>query len=127
MVLAEVFDQLANGTNLVRIQANGWFVQNDQFRLVDKGVGQPNALLVTFGEVANDFTVDISQPALLHDGLGALAAAAALESFKRRAKAKVFTHPHVAMQRVIFRHVADAPTDLISLAEDVSSRHAHGP
>ena len=73
MRAGQALDQLADGANLVWVQADGGFVQDDQFRLMDQGVGQADALAEAFGELADDAAADFGQPALFHDGVDAAA------------------------------------------------------
>ncbi len=39
----KAFDQLPDRPDLVRIEADGWLVQDDQFRFMHQRVGQPDA------------------------------------------------------------------------------------
>ena len=119
VVARQVFDQLSHGTDLVRVQPDRRFVQNDQLRFVHQRVGQANALAVTFGQVADNPAAHVRQPALLHHDLSTTAAAADAESFQSRAKLEVFAHAHVKVQRIVLRHVADAPPHCVGLGKNV--------
>ena len=50
MVPAQFLDVLAYRADLVRIQPDCRFVENEQFRLVHQRIGQPHALAIAFGE-----------------------------------------------------------------------------
>jgi len=52
--LGEIFYQLPNRSDLVRIQADSRFIQNDQFRLMHQGISQSDSLTKPFGKVADD-------------------------------------------------------------------------
>ena len=53
--------------DLVRVQADGRLVQDDQFRLMHQRVRQADALPIAFGELADDAPAHIGQAALFHD------------------------------------------------------------
>gem|GEM_PF-6703293 len=63
----KALDELTHGADLVRIQSNRRFIQDDQFRLMDQSVGQSHPLAVALGELADDFAAHFGQLALLHD------------------------------------------------------------
>ena len=44
--------------------------------------------------------------------------------FQPRAKFQILAHAHVDVERIILRHVADAPPHLVSLRKNIKSRHA---
>ena len=52
---------------LVRVQAVGGFVQNQQVRFTPQGVRQAHALSVAFGKGADHLAAHGVQAALLHD------------------------------------------------------------
>ena len=65
----KVFDKLAHRADLVRIQADRRFVQDDELGLVHQGVRQADALPVPFGKMSDDPPADVGQRALLRDGI----------------------------------------------------------
>ena len=121
----QTFDELADGTNLVRVETDGWLVENDELRLVDQRIGEADTLLVTLRQMANDAMADVLQPALFHHRVHPLAGLGAAQTLQAGAKSQILLHPHVAMQRVVLRHVADAPAHFIRLGENIEARHAH--
>ena len=50
MVPAQFLDVLAYRADLVRIQPDCRFVENEQFRLMHQCIGQADALAIAFGE-----------------------------------------------------------------------------
>src|SRR6185437_16118896 len=95
-------------------------------RLVHERIGETDALTVAFGQVPDDLPPHVGQTALLHHNVNAFAAAPDAKAFQPGAELEVFAHPHVEMQRVVFRHVTDAPSDVVSLAENIEARNARG-
>ena len=57
--VSEILDELSHGSNLVGIQADGRFVQDNQFRFVDQRIGQPDALPEAFRKLADDPSADL--------------------------------------------------------------------
>ena len=52
MVASERLDQLARLDNLLRIQSGGRFVEHEDVRVVENGLGQAHPLPVTLRELA---------------------------------------------------------------------------
>ena len=120
----EAFDQLPHRPDLARVEADGRFVQNDQFRLMHQRVRQTDALPVAFRKLADDAAAHVRQAALLHHRRDALAGTPPAEALEPRAEFQVFPHAHFGVQRVVLRHVADAAAHLRRLMKHVEARHA---
>ena len=54
VLLAEVLDEVAHLPDLVRVEADGRLVEDEQVRLGDEGFGEADALAVALGKVADD-------------------------------------------------------------------------
>src|SRR3954469_8086169 len=89
VLFAEILDELADGADLVWVQANGGLVQDNQFRFVDKRVRQANALAITFGKLADDSLVDIRERTLFEDRFHPLAGPREAQALEARAEPKI--------------------------------------
>ena len=58
---------------LIRDEADGGFVEDEEVGLVDKRVGEAHALTVTFGKVADDFLSGLGEAAEFEDITNAFA------------------------------------------------------
>ena len=58
----------------------------------------------------------VCQAALLHHHIHALARVFPAQALQPGAEFQVFPHPHVQVQRVVLRHVADAAAHLAGFA-----------
>ena len=77
---------LAHGTDLVRIQADGGFVQNQKFRFMHQSIGQPDALAEAFGEFPDHAALDLTQIKLLNHILHPVAAGGSVQPLESGAK-----------------------------------------
>ncbi len=123
MAVPQFLDQLPHRANLVRVQPDGRFVQDNQFRLMHQGVGQADPLAVSFGKMADDPLADLAQAALGDDRIDPFARTAVAQPFEPRPKFQVFPHPHVVVQRIVLRHVANTAAHLVGLRKNIQSRH----
>ena len=123
MPLAQLLDQGADRADLVRIEADGRLVQDDEVRFVHQRIGEPDALAESFRELADDAFLDVDQAALLEHGVHPFPAAPPAEALQPRAELQELPHPHVEMDGVVLRHVADPPPHLVRLVEDIETRH----
>ncbi len=126
MALTQLADEVARLPDLAGVEPVGRLVEDEEFRLVDEGVGESHALAVAFREGADDLALDGGEAAgihrLVHRGLRL----AVDEPLEPGAEAEVFPDAQVGIERHVFRHVADAPTDLDGVLVDVVSRHRRG-
>ena len=107
MVAAQIANQVANKAYLIRVQSDGWLVENQELWFVAHRIRQPHALPVAFGQVADDLFFHILQPAKLQHIADALLEAAAWNTLEGRTVTKELMNPHVGVKRDIFRHVAN--------------------
>ena len=66
-LLAELADELARLPYLVGVEPDRRLVEDEDGRVVDEGLGQPDALAVALGELPYQPPLDVVDPALLHD------------------------------------------------------------
>ena len=120
----QTFDERTHETYLVRIKPDGRFVEDDQIRLVNDGIRQPDTLFVAFGKLTDDALAHIRETALLENRINAVPRASATQAFQPRAKLEVFADAHLVVQRIIFRHVTDATTHFLGIVKHIVARHA---
>ena len=125
MLTGQVLDELANRPDLVWVQPQGRFVENDQLRLMHQSVGQTDPLLIALGQVPNNAFLYVGQAALVQHGIDSLAGLRAAQPLQAGAELQVFAHPHIPMQRVVFRHVTDAAPHFVGLVKHVVAGHTH--
>src|SRR5690606_37372080 len=63
--LAQRMNQAANVLHLLRVEADGWLVENQHFRVVDERLRQPDTLPHPFGERADQAALPVVHPDLL--------------------------------------------------------------
>ncbi len=124
MFFAEVADEFTNLADLIRVEAVGGFVEDEELWAVDEGIGQSDALAVSFGQGGDHFFPHVGQAAQVHDFTDALAAVAAAQSFEASAEVEVFLDAKVIVQRDIFRHVTDFAPRFEGVGEDVVTGHS---
>ena len=124
--LAQVFDQLPHLADLVRIEADGRLVEDEQIRIMQERVGQTHALAVAFGQGADQLLLHVAQAAQFLHRIGPLAFGPSADAFQGRPVFEVFLHAHLGIKGHVFRHVADTRAHLAGLAGHVEPGHA-GP
>lgn len=67
VLVTELLDESTDGPDLVGIESVGGFVEDEEVGLVDEGIGEANALAVSFGESFDHFASDIAESAGFHD------------------------------------------------------------
>ena len=70
---ARLLIKRAHRADLLRVEADGRLVQNDQFRLMHQRIRQADALAVALGKLADDAAAHVRQAALFHHRGDALA------------------------------------------------------
>ncbi len=119
----ELLDQVAHAPDLVRVEAVGRLVEDQQLGLMHEGIGEADALPVALREVADDLLAHLVQAAHLHHLADVLAQFTPREPLQRGPEIQIFPHPHVRVQRHVLRHVADAAAGCQRLVENVESSH----
>ena len=71
VLTGEAQDQVAGFRDLFRVETRGRFIQDKNFRVVNDGLRQPDALTVTFGEFRNELGFYVGHGTALHDLFGA--------------------------------------------------------
>src|SRR5437667_120701 len=81
--------------------------------------GQPDALSVALGQVADDPVADVLQPAALDGVVDAPAAGIAIHLAEPAAEVEVLLDFHFGVERHVLGEIAEAFPDLFRLMEDV--------
>lgn len=68
-VFSEAANELADFDDLGGVEADGWFIEDEEFGLVEDGLGEANALAVAFTELADGPSEVIVEVGIV-DGLG---------------------------------------------------------
>jgi hypothetical protein len=89
----------------------------------DQRVGQADPLAVALGEVADDLFGNVLQAALGQDGVHPLAGTPPAEPLQPGAELEILPHPHLVVEGVVLRHVADAAAGFQRLGEDIVAGH----
>ena len=123
VVAAEIANEVADESDLVRIETDGRLVENEEVGLVHHGIGKADALAVAFRETADDFFSHVRQTAKFQNIADALIQASAGDAFESSAVAQKLAHPHVEVERNIFRHVTDVLAGAQRFSENIEARH----
>ena len=116
---AKVLDQLAHAADLIRVQADGRLIEDQQIGLVHQRIREAHALAVALRERADDPVLDVLQPAQFLHIAHALLEPAAGHSLELRAVNQVLRHPHVRIERHVLRHVTRCAARLDRLLEHI--------
>ncbi len=108
LFFSNIPDQLSDFNNLVGIQPGRRFIENENFWIMDQGLGQPNPLPVSLGQLTN-FLVFLGIEATYADHFNNLGRNHLLwYSLEPGAKFKVFYDAHILIKRVVFRQITNA-------------------
>ena len=119
MLLAQVFDQFTHLADLIWVETNRRLIENEKVGLVQKGIGQTDALAVTLGKCAYGFFLHLFQPAKLFHIANPLCDPAMRDSFEGGPIIEIFSHAHIVVERHVLRHVAEMSAGLQRLLENV--------
>lgn len=104
-------NQVADKDDLVRIEADGRLVHDDDLGICEDGVGDPDALAKAFGELANDAVLGAKEVAAFEGVLDGATSLREWDFFNLGSVFEVLAYAEVERQRVVLRHVADAALD----------------
>ncbi len=138
--MREVFDELPHLPDLVGIEADGRFVEDEQIRVMNQGVSESDPLFLAFGEGADQGAFFFLQVTHFEHISDAVLDFRAFNAFERGSVAEVFMDPHIAVEGGAFREVSEMLAGLDGLFEDikpgdggvarrrgkVAREHAHG-
>ena len=138
--MREVFDEFSHLPDLVGIEADGRFVEDEQIRVMNQGVGKSDPLFLALGEGADQGAFFFLQVTHFEHISDAVLDFRAFNAFERGSVAEVFMDPHIAVEGGAFREVSEMLAGLDGLFEDikpsdggvagrwgkVAGEHAHG-
>ncbi len=127
MPLRQFADQPAHLPDLVRIQPDRRLVQDQQLRIVYQRFRQTRPLAISFRQLPDDPPPNVLQPAKLLHFLHTAPDVPPTHTLQLRAETKILIHPHLRIQRDVFRHVSDPPPDFHGLCKHIESRDRHAP
>ena len=119
MRATQALDELTRIRDLFGIEADRRFVQDEDWRVVDQGLGNSDALAIAFRDPANLHVAHVVDVGQLHHLVDARAAIPARNPAEMRHKKQVILHAHLRIQRDGLGKIADTATCLQGLAENV--------
>ena len=84
MLLAEVLDEFADLADLVRVEADGRLIEDEQVGVADEGIREADALAVALGKRADDLALHVGEAGEFLDLADAAANFAAREALEGR-------------------------------------------
>ena len=125
MIAAQVLDQGANLADLIGIEADGGFVEDDHVGFVDDRLRDPDALLIPLGERADQSAAHVVQAATAPGALHGLVERTFPHFVQASGQAQVFVDLEFPVQRRHLGQVTDARLCLSRLVEQVDAADAH--
>ena len=120
---AQRADEVADAEDLVRVEADGRFVQDDDARFGEQRVGDPDALAEALGELPDQAAGGAAgEVAVIHDLADAFVHARGVHVLEAGAEREVFLDAKVLGQGVVLRHVRQ-----VALGAGRIERHGDAP
>ena len=124
MVLSQLLDEGERLADLQRVEADGRFVQDEDGRVVDHGVGQADALAVALRQRADKPAAHLLDATALEAEIEPLLPLLALYPLELGPKEHVFLDAHFGVQRHALGQVADIPPHVHRLVHDIEAGDA---
>lgn len=121
MTLGQFLNEVSRFTNLCRVQADGWFVEDQNLGVMEQGIGEADALLHALGQLVDRPVDEVSQPAEFCDAFDGGLAGGAIEPTDLSAKYEVLADSALHVQRRAFREVSDDASDRHRIGENIMS------
>ena len=126
-VLRQVPEQPAQLDDLPGVEAVARLVENEQFRLVQHGLGERHALPVAARQPLDDDAAHAAERQPLDRGVDGAVQGPAGDAAQPPHEGEVLDDAHVPVERRILRHVADALPGGAGGAHDVDAGNPDGP
>ena len=140
VLIAQLANQRADLTNLIRIQANRGLVEDDHVRLVDDGLSDADALLVTLRQRADQPVADVLDAAAPPRARERFGRFAPRDTMQPCSKAQILVDRQLFVERRHFRQVANArfrgrgaiqhvdiaDADTAGARREIAGQHLHG-
>ena len=120
-----LLDERADLDDLQRVQAHGGFVQNDDLRVAQQGLGDADALLISLGQRGDALVAHGRHARLLQDLADLPPELCAAQALGLAHELQVLHRVFVHVEGRLLRQVADPLLGLLGLLEDVESIDAH--
>ncbi len=125
MLLAQGADEIARFDDLLRVEADGRLVQDQDGRRPDQGLRNAHALFVALGEVLDEPSPHVGDLRHVHGPFEVLLAARAGDPLDVAHEGEIVADGHVHVQRRKLGHVPDLLLHLLRLLEDVVPVELH--
>ncbi len=125
VVLSELGNELTNLDDLVGIETDGGFIEDEHRRLVNERARQTDPLAIALGEGADHLSPDIHQHAALEDVGEPFGKIRPADTLDIGAKAQVLAHPKLGIEGHILGQVADVPTQTHRIGVEIDTSHHH--
>ena len=125
MAVAEAADQVAHFNDLLGVETNRRLVEDQNFRVADHRLRKADALLVAFGEMADQTVGDAGDPRQFHDLLDLHLALGLWHAFQPGGNLEIFARRELGIQRRLFGQIADAAFGRFGVLENVVAVDGH--
>src|SRR6185503_18967045 len=117
----ELVDQVPEFAAGQRIDAAGWFVEEQDGRLVENRAAEREPLPPAAGQFRGAHLLAAAEAGHLEDERPAIVKALALEAVETTEEPDVLVHCELLVERKALRHVADAPLHTFGIPPDVDA------
>src|SRR5579863_206900 len=122
----EAADELANFVNLPRVEADGRLVEHEYGRIMNQGLGEPDALAIALGELPADAMSHLGEAADVDHVSGGVLDLGAADAAQLGDEFQIALDAHIGIERRVFRQVADQAAGFERIGEDVEAVDEHG-
>ena len=107
---SDIFDEVANFDNLVRVEARSRFVEDDHFRVRYQGLSYADTLTIAFGQSTDKLVAFRRESGSFDDGIDTRVDI--VETVDARNHCQVFADIHVEVKRIMFGQIAYDAVDV---------------
>ena len=125
MPFPEVLDQIADLHHLDRVESHGGLIEDDDLRTAQERLGDPDALLISFGQIFNEPVRHIADLGLFHDPLHLVRQPLPRHLLRLRDKSQILPRRLLQIERRLLRQVADQLLRFHGMLKDVVSADGH--
>ena len=125
MALTKGLDQIPNFDDLLRVEADGGLVQNQNLRITDQRLREADALPVALGKIFDNAVFDVGDFNTRADILQ-MRFHGLLRLFELIAELQIRLHRHIQIQRRMLGKIADVLFGLDRIFQDVKTRNFRG-
>src|SRR5262245_24145923 len=118
---AQLSDEIANLDHLIRVQTDGWFVENQQRGFGDQCLCESDALAISLGKLTDLSLANVAEANGRNDRFDPASQPRAREPFDLAAKSQVASDRQVRIENDVLRKVADELPYLERIGLDVQA------